>query len=396
MKNGILIYCIWIFLCLAGIVTMVTLLTSIAQVTTISIENIILYGVVALLSSLYIFLQNKYWGGFKNSYIAAVVMFVIYMLMQYYIVNIIFGDAVSVLNGISGTDLLAKYIWLVPAFGSFLIGYRNVSNNKTFAVLALIIMLVFCLISFVIYNRYSAVHRLEYNYAKDAYFIALAYLPILFLIKSPKLKIIFMILFFAIGAFSLKRSIVLVIIVAYALYFLLYDKISFVKKILISCLCVGLYFLISSVIGLDNDVFMRFANIGEDGGSGRTNIYANVLMDFQTFSSREMLLGRGINSVIKEFGINAHMDILEVLHSCGIVGLAFYLCIYLSMFHTIWKYKYICGNDDIFKTSIIAFVVFAIVSNLNCIMFNPVFTITYLFILSYLMGICRGKIETYR
>ena len=83
--------------------------------------------------------------------------------------------------------------------------------------------------------------------------------------------------------------------------------------------------LIAIVRALNLDIFERFMELSEDGGSGRNQIWFQVYLDYKNGTFLELLFGQGYQSVTKMMltgrAILAHNDYLEILHDYGVIGL---------------------------------------------------------------------------
>ena len=91
-----------------------------------------------------------------------------------------------------------------------------------------------------------------------------------------------------------------------------------------------LFVIIFSFSPLSKDIIAntsdRFLSIGEDGGSGRNTLYFQIWTDISSnYSTQDILVGKGFSSVSHLVGMDAHMDILQILHSLGFIGLIIYL-----------------------------------------------------------------------
>lgn len=94
------------------------------------------------------------------------------------------------------------------------------------------------------------------------------------------------------------------------------------------------------------DILERFLNLSQDGGSGRNEIWASVLLHYFDGTMSQRLFGRGFQAVteLKLTGraILAHNDYLEILYDYGIMGLLLLLAwlVQLSyLFRRAWRTK---------------------------------------------------------
>lgn len=88
---------------------------------------------------------------------------------------------------------------------------------------------------------------------------------------------------------------------------------------------------------LNTDILARFANLDEDGGSGRGEIYSWVWDRIDAASLQQILAGRGANAVARDnAGTSAHNDFLEIAYDYGMIGLLLYLSLYVCIFSTLF------------------------------------------------------------
>lgn len=163
--------------------------------------------------------------------------------------------------------------------------------------------------------------------------------------KSPKWKYILYIIFAAIAFISTKRTILIATILSGVLFFL---KTKRGKE---SLALVILFVIIFSFSPLSKDIIAntsdRFLSIGEDGGSGRNTLYFQIWTDISSnYSTQDILVGKGFSSVSHLVGMDAHMDILQILHSLGFIGLIIYLTIYIIILYKLKMYKNIVDYND--------------------------------------------------
>jgi O-antigen ligase len=77
----------------------------------------------------------------------------------------------------------------------------------------------------------------------------------------------------------------------------------------------------------------RFSSIAEDGGSGRSGIYREVLQIQAESDIWNWIIGNGYNTVAQKTSqlLSAHNDWQEVLYDYGLVGLFIYITLHLLL-----------------------------------------------------------------
>ena len=163
-----------------------------------------------------------------------------------------------------------------------------------------------------------------------------------------------------------------------------------------------LFVIIFSFSPLSKDIIAntsdRFLSIGEDGGSGRNTLYFQIWTDISSnYSTQDILVGKGFSSVSHLVGMDAHMDILQILHSLGFIGLIIYLTIYIIILYKLKMYKNIVDyNDHLGLITFITFICFVIVANMNCFIFNPSFSVPMFFLISLFIGAISCRLQYYQ
>ena len=85
--------------------------------------------------------------------------------------------------------------------------------------------------------------------------------------------------------------------------------------------------------GQEISVLDRMESIEEDGGSGRTEVWAHTWEMIKNSDFASLVLGHGYNTVYmnSKLGISAHTDVLEVLYDYGILGTVLYAWFYVKI-----------------------------------------------------------------
>lgn len=190
----------------------------------------------------------------------------------------------------------------------------------------------------------SIVFLFDYFKASNDIYYVVTLLPILTLIGKKRLKYTFFAICIFLSLYSFKRGAQLSVLFALVLFILTEMKSQ--KR---SPLRIG--FLLAFVIGgtylavtyvnkkTEGFVFERFNDIEESGGSGRENIYSQVIQKYASSPINEQLIGIGMGGVKNKFQItnaqdgrsySAHNDFLEMLVDYGIIGFVIYLRIIIG------------------------------------------------------------------
>jgi hypothetical protein len=208
-----------------------------------------------------------------------------------------------------------------------------------------------------VYNSFSYKNAIAgYN---SIYYILLL-LPFVFLIKN-KLHIL---LFFTLPFYSFiqsqKTTCVLtgVAVLCYFFYSVI-KKTSFRNKILLAFFVIAGAFYYFSTTGFE-DSLLSVKNDVDSGGSGRTDIAAQILNNyFNNSSIISMIFGHGVDAVSNLLNIGAHNDFLETLYCFGLVGFVLYIVFLIELVKYIKINKY---SPDLQKAFIISLIVFLFAS----------------------------------
>lgn len=183
----------------------------------------------------------------------------------------------------------------------------------------------------------------NYTTSNNSAYFLLFFLPIVLCLDNKYLKWILVgIISFAVFA-SFKRGCVIALVTTFVTYYYYqYVKGKGGTRGFISILMLLALLLYAgySILNSSNDIFShlvsRFANIGEDGGSGRSDVY-KVTWDMIISSDLlSLLFGHGWNMVIRDspMSLSAHNDYMECLYDFGIIGFV----LFMKLIHGLIKY----------------------------------------------------------
>lgn len=186
------------------------------------------------------------------------------------------------------------------------------------------------------------ISNLQLEHLGISYYMLFA-LPLAFLVKQWKWKILFIVVAFAIILSSMKRGGAAALIIGLIVYFMVYLKIrsyNIIKAftilvVVLSVLAAAfLFFGSQEVEGERMTLVERFENVGQDGGSNRDRVYSKTIDMIASQDGIGWFVGNGYNAVLVDSTIHysAHNDYLEILYDYGIIGLLMYVFFTLSFF----------------------------------------------------------------
>jgi len=186
-------------------------------------------------------------------------------------------------------------------------------------------------------NVFGYVNMFASNHLICSYY-TLYMLPLVFLNKSKTVRIVMGIVVSITLFTSVKRAGVLALAASLPVYIFTNQYVnkklkasSIVISLLLIAAIAGLFFFLGTM-GEDN-IFERFENIGNDGGSGRTQVWSKAYKLIADLDFFPLLTGNGYNAVVRDSPVqlSAHNDFLEVAYDYGLIGLTLYLGVFLSI-----------------------------------------------------------------
>lgn len=291
--------------------------------------------------------------------------------LNYYIVGMIILFGLYVFfnrNNMLHTKLLKRYavativVYVITVFWSLfhVLPTRNVYGYFILPFFAFMFMSVITRIinndNIIIYSMYIVGVLLAVfyfiNYRNNIFYdvgrqsntsyTVLYFLPIMLCVRNKLLRYFALVITVFAIMFSLKRGGFIALIVGVAVFFYI-NQISLKAKRLkvggwlgiIIVAIIGYYLIIkinSSLI--DNLMFDRMNDMQNTGGSGREDIYMDVLHLIGTENFGNFMFGNGWCATMSDtyYRLTAHNDFLEVLYDFGIVAFVFYIMFIVELF----------------------------------------------------------------
>lgn len=187
---------------------------------------------------------------------------------------------------------------------------------------------------FYIYSFTNKLSTVVYYQLNDVFYILLT-LPWLISVKNLIWRQFGFCLVGVIVLFSMKRSAFIIFLFAMVVYLLigLFKSRKKTKKLVclsavILSACTGFVYFNQSTGGY---LIHRLGSSIEDQGSGRIQIYEEVLRSFADSGLVNLIIGHGYNNVVTftSAGLSAHNDFLEVLFDFGLLGFSLYLFMHI-------------------------------------------------------------------
>ena len=293
--------------------------------------------VLILLSLKYIFSSNKIKYFFKNRFNNVYFIIIIYVFIACLLSP--FALEISMMNFI-------RIIYPFLLFMScYLLSFNDLISKKQiyFLYKNLVLVIFVLIVAFLSYK--SGIGRMDIGDNK-AYMILFC-TPIIFLF-FPNTKALFYYTLIIIGSLiASKRGAFLGVIFTLIIFIYSFKQYKF-KSIFIIIL--GLPILLAVLYNYFADsifIFERFANLENDGGSGRDIMALSIWKGWQKEDLFSQIFGSGWMSVLDlvksalnmRKGLMAHNDWLQFLYDLGIVGLILLLSMFVALFKQIRSYK---------------------------------------------------------
>ena len=318
----------------------------------------------------------------------------VFLLVGYQIITMLFTDGIDVFA------LSIRYIAWALLFVSI---YRiSLSfKNKINYVLRIALLLTIILAIIISWNEINT-WRLLNSFSSGintVYWVEL-FLPLALLIDKKPIKIFFICLIGIATLLSLKVTAVFSFVVPLLIGFsfdLRKKRGKINSGIVVAIVAVTIGYLMFSYFEqfftsfLGFNWIMKFTASYDSGGSGRLDIWKNVLELLSTSNVLNIIFGHGHEAVRNNTisHLSAHNDFLEVLYDYGIIGFSLYLLVYYKLISLIRK----CMSKDnkIVMVLVVSVSQFFIMSMFSHLIIYPRLLLT----IAITWGICFAYKDSY-
>ena len=218
---------------------------------------------------------------------------------------------------------------------------------------------------------YFLLTRIGADHQTNTIYLCFLTLPWLMFRTEKKTMLLLVFLFTFISLLSLKRSVMLAMVLMWAFYFIfgMKSRKNKVYIIIISIVVLGgLYLTFDKIDALTGGMLSERVNKEEtDTGKSREAIWAVTTDMILTSSTEELITGHGHFGVRQNswLEISAHNDFLEVIYDYGLVIFFLYLCLWVYVLRrAYYLYK---NKSELFlpyAASLSIFLVMSMVSHL--------------------------------
>ena len=293
--------------------------------------------ILIILSIRYILSSNKTKFFFKNRFNKIYFIIIIYIFIACLFSPILIESSMMNFIRIVYPFLLFMSCYILSFSG-------HISKKQIYFLYKNSVLVIFFLIiAFLGYK--SGIGRMDIGDNK-AYMILFC-TPIIFLF-FPKTKALFYYSLIIIGSLiASKRGAFLGVFFTFLIFIYSFKQFKFKSKFII---LLGLPILLAVMYNYFADsifIFERFANLEEDGGSGRDVMALAIWEGWQNGNFFNLIFGSGWMSLLSYVksalnmrkGLAAHNDWLQFLYDLGLVGVTLLLYMFVALFKQIRSYK---------------------------------------------------------
>lgn len=190
---------------------------------------------------------------------------------------------------------------------------------------------------------YFLATRIGASHQSNTIYLCFLTLPWLMFLSNKKTMLTVVFIFTILALLSMKRSVMLAMVLMWGFYFLygMKSKRSKLFTIVLSLvLLVGLYVVYDKVDDMSGGLLTERVNKEEtDTGKSREAIWTITISMIQQSSPVELAKGHGHYGVRRDswLEISAHNDFLEVIYDYGLIILVLYLCLWVYVIRRGYK-----------------------------------------------------------
>ena len=273
-------------------------------------------------------------------------------IMLLFVIYLFFNGGVNfILGSISIQDYFKSFMWVMPFF-CLLFFYKDDSRDEKIVFITMFIVSLICIAAGVMGMSWFALETVltddndEINEIVNIVAFSVITLPFVILYKNVVIRLGLLAAISVVVLFSMRRIAVICLVLTIVIVIL--DLVKgqqveigkrrkrFKQLISIALFVVICYFGYQLVTGelsaIWDNVIQRFSEIEEKGGSGRTDLWADVIRKLDDNSFIAWIFGNGFLGVNRLAGHTAaHNEFLEMLYDFGLVGLLLYTSMHAVM-----------------------------------------------------------------
>lgn len=286
--------------------------------------------------------------------------------------------------------------WISPLFvfwAVYSLTYKinDMQLMSKFALIMFVILIIGYYASFKFFQE-GALYLDVQQQLISSYF-PLFLLPLVVCIDNKLVRIAAIVAVVVVLLTSLKRGGVVAFGIAIFFYYLIKSITTDVARFKVRNLLFFAIGLALAIMGMDylaqNSglyIFERLSKLGEDEGSGRLEIYNNVIDMIRNSDFIGIILGHGFSAVGLDSlsHIGAHNDFLEVLYDYGIFGFILYLVLHIRLIK--YSVRLVKTKSRFAAPMAMSYTLFLILSNVSQIIIHPFFLMLFSIVWASIMA----------
>lgn len=265
----------------------------------------------------------------------------LFLFVVYGLLHLLFDNDIMIRNINKGSYLIGAMRTFLPIYTFFLftkLGYLTEDLIK-FWVWIFLIETIIIYLSFGGYLENDDIYELGTN---NRGYLFVSLLPLIYFYRNkPWVQYVLLSILIAFTVYSMKRGAILTTLLCSIFFF--WDKTKNVhtsKKILvltIFMILVGIGSQLIEVLYSQSDFFQkRVSDTLEGNSSNRDLIVSSLLSKYANGNPLSWLFGFGANATIRDIGIEAHNDWVEVLYNQGLLGFCAFINFWIVWF-LLWR-----------------------------------------------------------
>lgn len=221
-----------------------------------------------------------------------------------------------------------------------------------------------------------------------AYYFVMLF-PYIFLFRKKILSLLSLLVILIFIIQSAKRGALIIafigtVVFAYHQLFLQKSR-HFIRNFVLSAIALISVSLFLYSYFLNNDYLVARLNQIDEGGSGRSTIYSNLLSSwYRSDNILNFIFGYGFRSSVKYSGTGnlAHNDWLEMLINFGLIGFLTYFLIFVSLIYSIFSNATKSQN----KVIILCITLIWLLASLFSMFYTTTISVFVVILLAYTLG----------
>lgn len=357
------------------------------QSDNVSTFNYVISIIVLLASTIvYVFINGGKFISISNP---------ISKLFKFWLIYVILNNVVT--NVVVVRNYTESLIIIIP-FISFFVSQIMFREYDFMDFYKYMVMFSLMVLTWLYYNEYNMSNLYFTDNTRAS--LNIAYIPFLFLpsvllFKKKVLKITFIVVISIIMISSMKRAGLLALITSLGVYYIAeYLKNSqkqnkvFGVIIIASLIGVIVFGIFTYNKKTDNFLITRIEQINEDEGSGRKDVYQEVVELITHSNGFNLIFGHGENAVMRttKDKLSSHSDFLEIIYNYGVIIFLVYLMIHYQLIAYIRKL--FRERSEYATAFLVSYIQFLILSTISHIIVYP-----YFIILTFFWGMILGVTE---